>query len=275
MYMLGLAQCFTNYRKELTTYLVWSLFLLPKILIRIKRSEKSSLQKAAGRVRRYDCCRQKYSKTQGNRNFERGLCSTGKRTVFERFWDFKNGSTMRIEICRSNDFITIAYIFYPESADPGIRSVYDYGRWGKWQKNFNGVFIGTCIGAFINDFVRYICKGSVCLKALGMTECIFAYIRLKQMDILQRGACNWLISEFSLLWLQQWDWERRLSVRYRMQWSFSGQFRQGLFITIIGPKMQDWQAIRLPVSMVDFGREKRDGNVTMIQGRWYVWLDWL
>lgn len=77
-----------------------------------------------------------------------------KDGFFERFFGIsKNGSTMRIEILAGvTTFITIAYILIlnPQIlADPYMIM----GDAAMAEKISNGVFIGTCIGAFIGTIL--------------------------------------------------------------------------------------------------------------------------
>lgn len=94
------------------------------------------------------------------------------------FWDFKNGSTMRIEILAGvTTFITIAYILIlnPQIlADPYMIM----GDGAMAEKISNGVFIGTCIGAFIGTILCSLYAKVPFAQALGMGLNAFLHIRL-------------------------------------------------------------------------------------------------
>lgn len=98
-----------------------------------------------------------------------------KDGFFERFFGIsKNGSSMRIEILAGvTTFITIAYILIlnPQILADPYMIMGDAVMAGKIS---NGVFIGTCIGAFIGTILWCaLCKGSICAGARNGIECVF------------------------------------------------------------------------------------------------------
>ncbi|MDD3361459.1 MAG: NCS2 family permease [Hespellia sp.] len=100
-----------------------------------------------------------------------------KESIFERFFDItKSGSTMRTEILAGvTTFITIAYILIlnPQVlSDPYVIM----GEAAMATKIANGVFIGTCIGAFIGTMLCAIYAKVPFAQAPGMgLNAFFAY----------------------------------------------------------------------------------------------------
>lgn len=101
-----------------------------------------------------------------------------KDGFFERFFGIsKNGSTMKIEVLAGvTTFITIAYILIlnPQIlADPYV-IMGDAAMAGKIS---NGVFIGTCIGAFIGTILCALYAKVPFAQAPGMGLNAFLHTR--------------------------------------------------------------------------------------------------
>ncbi len=108
-----------------------------------------------------------------------------KDGFFERFFGIsKNGSTMKIEVLAGvTTFITIAYILIlnPQILADPYMIMGDAAMAGKIS---NGVFIGTCIGAFIGTILcALVCESSVCTGTWNGIECIFCIHRCSRNGI--------------------------------------------------------------------------------------------
>jgi len=195
-----------------------------------------------------------------------------KDGFFERFFGIsKNGSTMRIEILAGvTTFITIAYILIlnPQIlADPYMIM----GDAAMAEKISNGVFIGTCIGAFIGTILCALYAKIPFAQAPGMgLNAFFAYTVVLGMGYTYNEALVIVfISGIFFIVITA------VGLREAIIRSIPDAVKMaiipgiGLFITIIGLKNAGLvvgnQATL--VSMVDFSQwRSEDGNVTLICG---------
>ena len=195
-----------------------------------------------------------------------------KDGFFERFFGIsKNGPTMRIEILAGvTTFITIAYILIlnPQIlADPYMIM----GDAAMAEKISNGVFIGTCIGAFIGTILCALYAKVPFAQAPGMgLNAFFAYTVVLGMGYTYNEALVIVfISGIFFIVITA------VGLREAIIRSIPDAVKMaiipgiGLFITIIGLKNAGLvvgnQATL--VSMVDFSQwRSEDGNVTLICG---------
>ena len=195
-----------------------------------------------------------------------------KDGFFERFfWISKNGSTMRIEILAGvTTFITIAYILIlnPQIlADPYMIM----GDAAMAEKISNGVFIGTCIGAFIGTILCALYAKVPFAQAPGMgLNAFFAYTVVLGMGYTYNEALVIVfISGIFFIVITAVGLREAIirSIPDAVKMAITPGI--GLFITIIGLKNAGLvvgnQATL--VSMVDFSQwRSEDGNVTLICG---------
>lgn len=195
-----------------------------------------------------------------------------KDGFFERFFGIsKNGSTMRIEILAGvTTFITIAYILIlnPQIlADPYMIM----GDGAMAEKISNGVFIGTCIGAFIGTILCSLYAKVPFAQALGMgLNAFFAYTVVLGMGYSYNEALVIVfISGIFFIVITAVGLREAIirSIPDAVKLAITPGI--GLFITIIGLKNAGL-VVSNPstlVSMVDFAQwRSEDGNVTMICG---------
>lgn len=195
-----------------------------------------------------------------------------KDGFFERFFGIsKNGSTMRIEILAGvTTFITIAYILIlnPQIlADPYMIM----GDAAMAEKISNGVFIGTCIGAFIGTILCALYAKVPFAQAPGMgLNAFFAYTVVLGMGYTYNEALVIVfISGIFFIVITAVGLREAIirSIPDAVKMAITPGI--GLFITIIGLKNAGLvvgnQATL--VSMVDFSQwRSEDGNVTLICG---------
>lgn len=195
-----------------------------------------------------------------------------KDGFFERFFGIsKNGSTMRIEILAGvTTFITIAYILIlnPQIlADPYMIM----GDAAMAEKISNGVFIGTCIGAFIGTILCALYAKVPFAQAPGMgLNAFFAYSVVLGMGYTYNEALVIVfISGIFFIVITAVGLREAIirSIPDAVKMAITPGI--GLFITIIGLKNAGLvvgnQATL--VSMVDFSQwRSEDGNVTLICG---------
>ncbi len=195
-----------------------------------------------------------------------------KDGFFERFFGIsKNGPTMRIEILAGvTTFITIAYILIlnPQIlADPYMIM----GDAAMAEKISNGVFIGTCIGAFIGTILCALYAKVPFAQAPGMgLNAFFAYTVVLGMGYTYNEALVIVfISGIFFIVITAVGLREAIirSIPDAVKMAITPGI--GLFITIIGLKNAGLvvgnQATL--VSMVDFSQwRSEDGNVTLICG---------
>lgn len=195
-----------------------------------------------------------------------------KDGFFERFFGIsKNGSTMRIEILAGvTTFITIAYILIlnPQIlADPYMIM----GDAAMAEKISNGVFIGTCIGAFIGTILCVLYAKVPFAQAPGMgLNAFFAYTVVLGMGYTYNEALVIVFISGIFFIVITAVGLREAIIRFipdAVKMAITPGI--GLFITIIGLKNAGLvvgnQATL--VSMVDFSQwRSEDGNVTLICG---------
>lgn len=215
-------------------------------------------------------------------------CGTGKQKFFERedyskmeekkdgfferfFGISKNGSTMKIEVWAGvTTFITIAYILIlnPQIlADPYV-IMGDAAMAGKIS---NGVFIGTCIGAFIGTILCALYAKVPFAQAPGMgLNAFFAYTVVLGMGYSYNEALVIVfISGIFFIVITAVGLREAIirSIPDAVKLAITPGI--GLFITIIGLKNAGL-VVSNPstlVSMVDFAQwRSEDGNMALVCG---------
>ena len=195
-----------------------------------------------------------------------------KEGFFERFFGIsKNGSTMKIEILAGiTTFITIAYILIlnPQIlADPYVIM----GDTAMAEKISNGVFIGTCIGAFIGTILCALYAKVPFAQAPGMgLNAFFAYTVVLGMGYSYNEALVIVfISGIFFIVITAIGLREAIirSIPDAVKMAITPGI--GLFITIIGLKNAGLVVSNnvTLVSMVDFAQWRTDsGNITLICG---------
>ena len=195
-----------------------------------------------------------------------------KDGFFERFFGIsKNGSTMKIEVLAGvTTFITIAYILIlnPQILSDPYMIMGDTVMAGKIS---NGVFIGTCIGAFIGTILCALYAKVPFAQAPGMgLNAFFAYTVVLGMGYSYNEALVIVfISGIFFIVITAVGLREAIirSIPDAVKMAITPGI--GLFITIIGLKNAGLVVGNdaTLVSMVDFAQwRSEDGNITLICG---------